>query len=72
MLKECLRHGIVPFIIDDKRRAGYLDGIRCWDDDTDVLMDVCIEAQLRFEAQIALQGLLECQDRFKRIATKNK
>ena len=72
MLKECLRHGIIPFIIDDKRRTGYLDGIRCWNEDPDVLMDVCIEAQLRFEAQIALQGLLECQDRFKRIATKNK
>lgn len=64
MLKECLRHGIIPFIIDDKRRTGYLDGIRCWDDDPDVLMDVCIEAQLRFEAQIALQGLLECQSRY--------
>lgn len=72
ILKECLRHGITPFIIDDKRRAGYLDGIRCWNEDPDILMDVCIEAQLRFEAQIALQGLLECQDRFKRIATKNK
>ena len=72
ILKECLRHGITPFIIDDKRRTGYLDGIQCWNDDPDVLMDVCIEAQLRFEAQIALQGLLECQDRFKRIATKNK
>ena len=61
LFRECLRHGIVPFIIDDKRRTGYLDGIRCWDDDPDVLMDVCIEAQMRFEAQIALQGLLECQ-----------
>ena len=64
MLKECLRHGIIPFIIDDKHRTGYLDGIRCWDDDPDVLIDVCIEAQLRFEAQIALQGLLECQSRY--------
>lgn len=72
MLKECLRYSIIPFIIDDKRRTGYLDGIRCWDEDPDILMDVCIEAQLRFEAQTALQGLLECQDRFKRIATKNK
>ena len=54
MLKECLRHGTVPFIIDDKRRTGYLDGIRCWDDSPDVLMDVCIEAQLRFAAQSAL------------------
>jgi len=48
MLKECLRHGIIPFIIDDKRRTDYLDGIRCWDDDPDILMDVCIEAQLPY------------------------
>ena len=61
MLKECLRHGITPFIIDDKRRAGYLDGIRQWDKDRSILMDVCMEAQMRFEAQVALQGLLECQ-----------
>lgn len=65
MLKECLRHGIIPFIIDDKRRTGYLDGIRCWNDDPEVLMDVCIEAQLHFEAQIALQGLLECHAKYR-------
>ncbi len=70
MLKECLRHSIIPFIIDDKRRTGYLDGIRCWNDDPDVLMDVCIEAQLRFEAQIALQGLLECQSQHMRAYHK--
>jgi len=58
MLKECLRHGIIPFIIDDKRRTGYLDGIRYWDDDRSILMDVCMEAQMRFEAQIALQAML--------------
>ena len=69
MLKECLRHEVTPFVIDDKRRTGYLDGIRQWDEDRSILMDVCMEAQMRFEAQIALQGLLECQDRFKRIAT---
>ena len=72
MLKEYLRHSVTPFIIDDKRRTGYLEGIRCWDKDRSVFMDVCMEAQMRFEAQIALQGLLECQDRFKRIATKTK
>ena len=53
----------IPFIIDDKRRTGYLDGTQCWDDDPDVLMDVCVEAQ------IALQGLLEWQDRCKRTET---
>ena len=70
ILKECLRHGITPFIIDDKRRTGYLDGIRCWNEDPDILMDVCIEAQLRFEAQIALQGLLECQSQHMRAYHK--
>ena len=70
MLKECLQHGIIPFIIDDKHRTGYLDGIRCWNDNPDVLMDVCIEAQLRFEAQIALQGLLEYQSKHVRVPCK--
>ena len=66
MLKECLRHSVTPFIIDDKRRTGYLEGIRCWDKDRSVFMDVCMEAQIRFEAQIALQGLLECHSQYTR------
>lgn len=61
MLKECLCHDIMPFIIDDKRRTGYLDGIRRWDEDRSILTDVCMEAQTRFDAQIALQSLLKCQ-----------
>jgi hypothetical protein len=48
-----------------------MEYIRCWDDDSNILMDVCIEAQLRFEAQIALQGLLECQEHFKSMATRS-
>ena len=59
MLKECLRHEVMPFILDDKRRGGYLEGIRSWPAERGVLMDVCMEAQMRFEAQLALQGLLE-------------
>jgi len=31
MFKECLRHEITPFILDDKRRTEYLKGIREWD-----------------------------------------
>lgn len=61
MLKECLRHEILPFIIDDKRRSGYLKGLRCWDDDESILMEVCTEAQIRFAAQIELQMLAERQ-----------
>ena len=71
MFKECLRHGVTPFIIDDKRRTGYLEGIRCWDKDRSIFMDVCMEAQMRFDAQIALQGLLECHSQYQRMATRN-
>ena len=70
MFKECVRNGVTPFIIDDKRRTGYLDGIRQWDEDRSILMDVCMEAQMRFEAQIALQGLLECQSQHMRAYHK--
>ena len=72
ILKECLRHDVTPFIIDDKHRTNYLEGIRCWNDNPDILMDVCVESQLRFDAQIALQGLLECQSKFQRKRRKKK
>ena len=57
MFKECLRHGTMPFIIDDKRRSRYLRGIKEWHDDRFELIDVVMEAQERFEAQIELQRL---------------
>lgn len=57
MFKECLRHGITPFIIDDKRRSRYLRGIKEWCDDRYEMIDVVMEAQDRFEAQIELQRL---------------
>lgn len=39
MLKEFLRQEVTPFVIDDKRRTGYLEGIRQWDEDRSILMD---------------------------------
>ena len=55
LFKECLRHDVMPFIIDDKRRSRYLRGIKEWHDDHYELVDVVMEAQDRFEAQIELQ-----------------
>ena len=57
MFKECLRHDIMPFILDDKRRSRYLQGIREWFVDRYELVDVVMEAQSRFESQIELQKL---------------
>ena len=59
MFKECLRHDVLPFILDDKRRKGYLTGLREWDEDSYVLTEVILEAQERFSRQIALQDLGE-------------
>ena len=71
MLKECLRHGITPFILDDKHRSAYLDGIRCWEKDPLPLLQVCMEAQSRFQAQIELEKLLEAQARILRRLQKS-
>ena len=59
LFKECLRHDVMPFIIDDKRRNRYLEGLREWDDDPGILTEVVMEAQSRFDAQIQLQNLSE-------------
>ena len=52
MLKECLRYGLDPFIIDDKRRATYNRGIALWDEDPSVLTDAVLQAQKRFQNQM--------------------
>lgn len=64
MFKECLRHDVMPFIIDDKRRNRYLEGLRAWDDDPGILTEVVMEAQSRFDAQIQLQNLSEHRHNF--------
>lgn len=58
MFKECLRHNIIPFIIDDKRRSRYLEGIRKWDKTHAILEDVTLESQKRYQDQIELQILI--------------
>lgn len=59
IVKECLRHEIVPFIVDDKHRGGYNKGIKSWFSDPSVLRDVCLKAQGRFGRQLELQRLLQ-------------
>lgn len=59
MVKECLRHNIVPFIVDDKHRGDYNKGIKCWHTNPSVLRDACLKAQDRFSRQLELQKLLQ-------------
>ena len=58
MMKECLRHGIDPFIVDDKRRSSYTRGIACWDDDPNVLKTAVLEAQERFQNKMDVCRLM--------------
>ena len=48
MVKECLRHGIDPIIIDDKHRDDYYRGIREWKENSSIFMDVVEKVQKRF------------------------
>lgn len=59
MVKECLRYGIVPFIVDDKHRGEYNKGIKCWNTNRSVLRNACLKAQERFNRQLELQRLLQ-------------
>lgn len=70
LFKECLRHYITPFIIDDKRRGRYLDGLRQWYKDTSILMDVTQECQERFASEIYNQHLAEIGVNFKPVDYK--
>ena len=64
LFKECLRHDVMPFIIDDKRRGRYLEGIHEWDESRDTLLEVVLEAQQRYVAQIELQKLMAANREF--------
>ena len=59
MLKECLRHEIDPFIIDDKRRGAYNRGIAVWSDDHAPLISVSLKAQKRFQGKMELCKLFQ-------------
>ena len=61
MFKECLRHGVMPFILDDKHRSQYLAGIKDWPTDRSTFVELVYAAQSRFEAQVELQKLGQYQ-----------
>lgn len=50
MFKECLRHGIVPFIISDELKMFYYRGLNEWTRIPDYLIDTCLTAQDRYKA----------------------
>ncbi len=49
LFKECLRWGVVPFIIDDSLKLFYYRGLREWTREPGYLLDTCLTAQDRFK-----------------------
>lgn len=48
-LKECLRHGIIPFIIEDAKKAYYYRGLSEWKNERGWLTDTCLDGQDMFK-----------------------
>ena len=49
LFKECLKNGIVPFIIEEDLKLFYYRGLKEWDREKGYLMDTCLTAQDRFK-----------------------
>lgn len=49
MFKECLKHNIVPFIIEDDIKLFYYRGLTEWSKEKGYLMDTCLSAQDKFK-----------------------
>lgn len=48
-LKECLRHGIIPFIIEDTKKLYYYRGLSEWRHEKGWLTDTCLDGQDTFK-----------------------
>ena len=53
-LKECLRHSIVPFIIEDSKKMFYYRGLSEWDREKGFLTDTCLDGQDTFKRLLAM------------------
>lgn len=49
MLKECLKHNIVPFIIEDDIKLFYYRGLKEWSAEKGYLTDTCLSQQDKFK-----------------------
>ena len=57
MFKECLKHNIVPFIIDESHKMFYYRGLSEWDYERGYLLDTCLSAQDKFRKVL---GYFKC------------
>lgn len=56
-LKECLHHNIVPFVIEDSKKAYYYRGLANWRQEKGWLIDTCLDGQDTFKALLDALGI---------------
>ena len=56
-LKECLKFGITPFIIDDELKLFYYRGLKEWSDERGYLLETCAAAQDKFDGYLKHFGI---------------
>ena len=57
--KECLRHKIIPFIIEDRKKMFYYRGLREWENERGYLIDTCLDGQDAYKALLRYFGIVE-------------
>ena len=57
--KECLRWNIIPFIIEDSKKAFYYRGLTNWRQEKGWLIDTCLDGQDTFKAILRLLEIPE-------------
>ena len=62
LFKECLRHNILPFILEDDLKLFYYRGLQEWDRAEGYLLDTCRTAQDRFKGLLRYFGIARGND----------
>lgn len=52
MFKELLRRGYTPFIIESGDKQRYIDGLNNWENDRRKLIELCLDAQVKFKNEL--------------------
>ncbi|MCR5145447.1 MAG: Fic family protein [Lachnospiraceae bacterium] len=52
VLKECLKHNIIPFIIEDRKKGFYYRGLSEWKNERGWLIDTCLDGQDTFKKML--------------------
>jgi hypothetical protein len=53
MFKECLKNGVLPFIIDHEHKLFYYRGLKEYKSEKGYLTDICLSAQDQYEAMVS-------------------